>query len=266
MTGLADGVTSLATRPSRTSTSLNRPVGSDRRLDSVTVDLEAVRSAAHASDATVNDLVLAAVSGGLRDLLLSRGEDPSHLELHALVPVSTRSDELRGALGNRVTGIVAPLPLARSTSDGRLSSVRDAMARRKSRHDAEGTELLLEGLELLPPALLAMATKSIHRQPFVNVVVTNIPGPPVPLYFMGARMLEVVPIVPLARNLSVGIAILSYDGRLTLGFFADRDLWPDLGVLTGAVQSAFDDYTASTRPTPVRTAGPSRQKTKHSVA
>jgi hypothetical protein len=147
------------------------------------------------------------------------------------------------------------LPLRAATPSGQLALVRDAMARRKQRHDAEGTELLMEGLELLPPAVLAMATKAIHRQPFINVVVTNIPGPPLPLYFLGARMLEAIPIVPLAENLSIGIAILSYNGQLTLGFNADRNLWPDIEVLTDGVRSNFDVYTHAALGAPTALSG-----------
>lgn len=242
--GLLDGVTSFGSPASLHRSSLNQPVGDERRLDWATVPLEQVRATAHDHGATVNDVVLAAMAGGFRALLHHRHEGVAHRQLHALVPVSLRSDSEQLALGNRVSGIVAPLPLGRETPVQRLEAVRDAMARHKARHQADGTELLMEGIEMVPPALLPLASRIIHRQPLFDVVVTNVPGPPFPLYFLGARMLESIPVVPLGGNLTVGVAILSYDGQLTVGVFADRDQCPDLDVLMGGIRNSFDDLVS----------------------
>jgi WS/DGAT/MGAT family acyltransferase len=241
--GLADGVRTLASAPVRR-TSLTDPVGHRRRLAWVATDLASVRDAAHRREATVNDVVLAAVTAGLRDVLRSRDEDVEDLELHALVPVSTRTPDEHGSFGNRVSAIVAPLPVGTPEPDDVLTEIRDAMTQHKQRHQAQGTELLVEGLELVPPAVLAISSRAVHHQPIVDVVITNVPGPAAPLYFLGARLVEAVPIVPLAGNLSIGIAVLSYDGDLTLGFYADRDRWEDLEVLTDAVDRAFTAYAS----------------------
>ncbi len=249
--GLVEGVAALADPLGVLRSSVNVEIGPRRsHLQWVTVPLGDVRAAAHRRDATINDVVLAAVTGGFRQLLLSRGEDVEGRELQALVPVSTHVADQHGTYGNHVSGMVAPLPVGVATAADRLGLVAEAMARHKARHQAEGTELFVEGLELLPPALLSMVTRAIHHQPLFHVVVTNIPGPPLPLYFLGARMLDAVPLVPLGGNLDVSIGILSYDGQLTVGLFADRDTCPDLDVLTRGVRHDFDELLAAGPPTP----------------
>jgi len=226
-------------------TSLKQQVGTTRELQWVTVPLAEVRDTAHQLSATVNDVVLASVAGGLRELLLKRGESVSHLTLQCLVPVSMRSEDEHGALGNRVSAILAPLPVHEDAPLVRLSLVREAMLKHKERHEADGAELLVEGMELVPPALLALTCRAIHRQPLVDVVVTNIPGPPFALYFMGSKMLESIPIVPLGGNMTIGVAILSYDGDLTVGIHADGRANPDLDVLTDALRREFADLTTT---------------------
>lgn len=229
-------------RPDRhvAGSSLNRQVGYDRRLASVTVPLDEVKRTGRQFEATVNDVVLAAVAGGLRTVLEERGEPHDHLDMRALVPVSIRADDEHLALGNRVSALAGILPVSEPSAIERLGAAREAMADLKRHHQADGAELILEGIELLPPALLALTARVIHYQPLVNVVVTNIPGPPFPLYFLGARMLESVPIVPLGGNLTIGIAILSYDGNLTLGLHADRGAWEDLDRLAETVRDEFE--------------------------
>jgi len=139
------------------------------------------------------------------------------------------------------------LPVHEDAPLVRLSLVREAMLKHKERHEADGAELLVEGMELVPPALLALTCRSIHRQPLVDVVVTNIPGPPFALYFMGSKMLESIPIVPLGGNMTIGVAILSYDGDLTVGIHADGRANPDLDVLTDALRREFADLTTTLR-------------------
>ena len=197
---------------------MNAEIGPRRRhLQWVTVSLGDVRHAAHRRHVTINDVVLAAVAGGFRQLLLARGEPVADRQLQALVPVSTHGAADAGSYGNHVSGIVAPLPIGAETAGERLALVAEAMAHHKARHQAEGTELLVEGLELLPPGVLAAVTRTIHHQPLFHVVVTNVPGPPQPLYFLGSRLLDAIPVVPLGGNLDVSIGVLSYDGQLTIG-------------------------------------------------
>ncbi len=222
-------------------------VGEHRRLLRVSVPLDDLRDVGHAFSVTVNDVVLAGVTGALRRLLESRGESVDGVALHALVPVSIRADAEHLALGNRVSAMVAPLPVGEDTPLTRLLQVHHDMAERKAHHQADGNELLLETAELLPPTLTAVLARQIHHQPFVNVVVTNVPGPSFPLWFFGARMLETTPIVPLGGNLSIGIALLSYDGTLAVGLHGDPDTAPDLPVLAAALHDELADLRALVR-------------------
>lgn len=227
-------------------TSLNTvTVGRRRVLLPVNRSLGGVRSAAHAAGGTVNDAVLACVAGGVRSLLEHRGEDVADRVVRVLVPVSIRADEEHLALGNRVTALVAALPIGVASPVGRLHAVRDEMHRLKAGHAALGTELLLDGADHLPPALNHLILRGLHQQPFVNLVVTNIPGPQCPLYFMGAQMLEAIPVVPLAGNLSIGFAVLSYDGSLQIALHADRDACPDAHVVVEGMVASFDALEAA---------------------
>jgi WS/DGAT/MGAT family acyltransferase len=220
--------------------SLNRAtVGEHRRLTRVDVPLDDLRDVGSAFGVTVNDVVLAGVTGALRRLLESRREPVDRRALHALVPVSIRVDAEHLALGNRVSAMIAPLPVGEDAPLTRLLQVHHDMAERKAHHQAEGNEVLLETAELLPAAVSALVARQIHHQPFVNVVVTNVPGPSSPLWFFGARMLEATPIVPLGGNLTIGIALLSYDGTLAVGLHADADAAPDLPVLADALADEF---------------------------
>ncbi len=244
--GLVGGVSSLGDPRQVLRSSTNADIGPRRRhLQWVVVPLADVRDAAHRRQVTINDVVLAAVAGGFRELLSARGEAVADRHLQALVPVSTHGAADAGAYGNHVSGIVASLPIGADPASERLSRVAEGMAEHKASHQAEGTELLVEGLELLPPALLAALTRSIHHQPLFNLIVTNVPGPSSPLYFLGARLRDAIPLVPLGGNLDVSVGVLSYDEQLTLGFFADRDTCPDLGVLAQGVREGFDELLAS---------------------
>lgn len=237
----------------RSRTSLVAPVGSRRRLRSIERSLADVKSTGHRYGATVNDVVLAAVVGGVQALCRHRDEPMPH-ELNVLVPVSVRAVDEHGAPGNRVSGILASIPARVTDPVLRIAIVRERMAGLKRHHEALSTQLALEAMEVLPSVLLRSVSGVVHGQPFVDLVVTNVPGPPCPLYFLGAEMLESVPVVPLGGNLSVGIAALSYNGRLTLGIHADSASCPDVDVLVSGISAALDeligcsDESGSTRP------------------
>ena len=218
--------------------SINRPiVRRQRTLEAVTVSLAATRAAGAEAGATVNDVVLAAVAGGLRRLLARRGE-PLH-PARALVPVSTRAAAARGALGNAVAAIIVPLPVEEPDPLRRLQVVASAMRQRKAAGQADLTGLLLGLADRAPARVTAALARAVHHQPFVNLVVTNVPGSPVPLHLLGARLEEAVPIVPLARNLDLSVGILSYRDQLTFGFLADTARVPDLAVLAGGVEASL---------------------------
>jgi WS/DGAT/MGAT family acyltransferase len=221
--------------------SLNRPVGDHRRLEIVRQSLADIQHARIRLGGTVNDIVLAAVAGGVRQQLLARGDDVDGMLLNALVPVSVRAADEHGTLGNRVSALIAPLPVGAPDATARLRFAQDAIRSLRDRHEEAGTQFLLDLTAHAPPLLTGALSRLVHHQPFVNVVVTNVPGPQFPLYSMGAEMLDVWPIVPLAHNLSVGVAAFSYNGRLTIGLNADAVSCPDVDVLAKGIAASFDE-------------------------
>jgi WS/DGAT/MGAT family acyltransferase len=231
---VADGIVAPAS-------SLNGPVGPARRLSWVRADLESVKASGHARGGTANDVLLAAVAHGLRTLLLARGERPlPGAAIKAAVPVSLRDGHGDGALGNQVGAVLVRLPVGIADPVARLDAVIGAESRAKGSGEAELSKVLLSAADLLPEALVGSIARLSDRQPLTNVVVTNVPGPQIPLYFRGAKMLEAYPVVPLGGNLTVGVAALSYDGTLAVGLNADADAVPDLDVLRDGIAAGFE--------------------------
>jgi WS/DGAT/MGAT family acyltransferase len=187
---------------------------------------------------TLNDLLLTAVAAGVHDLLSARGEVMEGRQLQVLVPVGAdhHGDH---QLGNEISAMLVRLPIGAAPAVERLREVAGAERSRKEHGQAQATHLLLSSLNTLPPVAVSAGSRLMHRQPFANLVVTNVPGPAVPLYMLGARMLEVIPLVPLGGNLSVGVAALSYNGALTIGVFVDPHACPDADVLTGGINRCF---------------------------
>jgi diacylglycerol O-acyltransferase len=217
-------------------TSLDVEPGGRRRLAWTGAPLADVRAAGRWADATVNDVVLAAVAGGLRALLVGRGEPiPHNLALKAMIPVSEREVHDDASLGNQVTAILTPLPVGVADAGTRLDLVTAAMRRLKARHEADGFHAALRAADVLPMPLVRALVYGLEHQPLVNLVVTNVPGPPVPLYLLGARMLDAIPVVPLAANLSVGVAVLSYDGTLRICVNGDAEACPDVDVMAAGI-------------------------------
>jgi diacylglycerol O-acyltransferase len=229
--------------------SLNRPIGDTRQLLFVREQLEAVRAAGAPYGATVNDVVLAAVTSGLRALFLERDEPiPSDRVVKALVPVSVRTDGESMALGNRVGGLVAPLPVGIGDPHERLRRIAATMAALKASGEASTADRMLRAADLLPPSLAHLVARGLNHQPLVNMVVTNVPGPSFPLYAMGARMLEAFPIVPLGGNMTLEVAVLSYDGALNVSVTADRDACPDAATFARGIEHGFAALHASWTP------------------
>jgi WS/DGAT/MGAT family acyltransferase len=219
--------------------SINRPVGRHRRFLGVTVPLDDVKRVREAFGGTINDVVLAGIAGGLAPLLEARGELRPGLQLKVMCPVSVRVDDEQLALGNRVSAMIFPIPVGEPDPVARLAAVRATTAGLKERKQAVGASTLMDLTQYAAPTLLGLAARAAHHQRFFNVVSTNVPGPQIPLYCMGARMVEAYPMVPLSRNLGVGIAVLSYCGALHLGLLGDRDTVPDLDVLASGIEDAF---------------------------
>ncbi|MGZ4798687.1 MAG: WS/DGAT/MGAT family O-acyltransferase [Acidimicrobiia bacterium] len=219
-------------------TSINVTVGRRRRFEGVKVSLDDVKAIRKNLGGTVNDVVLAGVAGGLRRLFEARGDDLD-VRLRALCPVSVRDDTQRMQLGNRVSAMFVDLPIGEPDPVARLQAIRATTEDLKDREQAVGAAFLVDLTAFAAPTLLGLAARAAHRQPFFNLVITNVPGPQVPLYCMGARMLEAYPVVPLTRNLALGIAILSYCGQLHFGLYVDADALPDVAVLAGGLEDAF---------------------------
>jgi diacylglycerol O-acyltransferase len=227
------------------STPYNEPIGPHRRFSWVRADLADIKAIKNELGGTVNDVVLATVSGALGAHLRRRGRDTDGLKLKAMVPVSVRSDVERGALGNRVAAIMAPLPVWCQEPVARLDIVRQELRGLKSGGQAVGAQVLTELTAFAPPTIMDQAARLSARQRFFNLVVTNVPGPQFPLYLLGRRMLETFPMVPLAKNQALGVALLSYDGSINFGLVGDFDLLWDLEELAGDVRDSLGELAAA---------------------
>ena len=221
-------------------TSLNHPVGADRRLALIRGRLDPVKQIAHAYHATVNDVVLTAVAGGLRQLLASRGEDIDGLVQRAMVTISLHDEEPGQAQGNMPGWMMVPLPLGEPGPARRLELIAAETAARKHKARPQAGS----GIFRFAAGQRAWY-RHFPRQRSVNLVVTNVAGPPVPLYLAGARLLELFPMMPVMGNLTLVVAALSYAGQLNLTAVADRDGCPDLEVFAHGVHTALGDLTRS---------------------
>jgi WS/DGAT/MGAT family acyltransferase len=165
--------------------------------------------------------------------------------LKAMVPVSVRAETERGALGNRVATMWAPLPVGLEDPVEVFTEIAQAMRGLKESAQAVGAETLTQLADFAPPTIMSQAARLQARQRYFNLVVTNVPGPQVPLYLLGRELLAIYPVVPLARNQALGIAIMSYNGRLGFGLLADFDAMPDLDDVGTALRDAIADLSAA---------------------
>lgn len=224
--------------------SLNQPIGPHRRFETVLVELAEVKRIKNALGGTVNDVVLAAVAGGLRRLLKARGERVDDLVLRAMVPVSVRAEADRGALGNRVASMWAPLPVYEPDPRRRLEKITETMGDLKQSGQAVGAQVLASLGEYAPPTIVAQAARLVARQRAFNLVVTNVPGPQIPLYTLGRAMSDVYPVLPLADNTTLGVALLSYNGTIGFGLLGDYDTAPDLAVLAEGIEKSIAELSS----------------------
>jgi diacylglycerol O-acyltransferase len=220
-------------------TSLNHRIGSDRRLAPIRSNLHLAKVVAHASGATVNDMLVTAIAGGLRVLLLSRGERVDDLMLRAYVPVSLHGQQRGPARGNLDGMMAVPLPVGVPDPVRRLRLIAAATSERKKRHRVPGGALLRN------PTVQRAFLPLMARQRLANAYVANVPGPPMPLYLAGAQLLELFPVVPLIGNITLGVGALSYAGQFNITVVADRDACPDVDVFADGVRDALDDLAAS---------------------
>jgi len=219
----------------------NDSIGPHRRVAWLSFDLARVKAIKDALGGSLNDVVLAVVAGGLRSFLAMRGMDPDRLaHVRAAVPVSVRGNE-DGAAGNRVSAWIVALPISESDAWRRLTAVRVATDELKRSGVATGVQAITEVAELGGSNLLGWTLRVAGKMRPYDVVVTNVPGPPMPFYLMDAPMALAYPHLPLFERQGLGIALLSYAGRLSWGLIADWQLVPDLDELAGAVERAFDE-------------------------
>ena len=222
--------------------SLNRPIGPHRRWEMVSLDLEAVKAVRASLGGTVNDVLLAVVAGALRRLFEARDEPPP-AEVRALIPVSLRGNDSKGLSGNRVTAILCALPVGEPDAWKRLRTVAGEMKALKESGQAVGALAWTHLGDFAPPALLAQVARFQSTFRYMNLVVTNIPGPQEPIYLLGRKMLDWYPLVPLAQGQTLGIAIQSYDGKIGIGLLGDAEALRDLPVLAKAIPEALAELT-----------------------
>jgi diacylglycerol O-acyltransferase / wax synthase len=239
-----------ASRGTAPGSPLNVPISTQRRFAIARTELEDYRKIRTAHGCTVNDVVLSVVAGALRTWLLSRGEPvTSSSTVRAMVPMSVRgrpdvpSSTTTGSLGNRVSSFLVDLPVGEPSPVVRLHQVTHAMRENTAFTQSVGAEALVRIGGFAPPTLHALgarAASGISKRIF-NLVVTNVPGPQFPLYAAGARMLEMFPVVPLAKGQALSIGLTSYDGGVYYGLNGDRDAMADVDVLAGMVHESLDE-------------------------
>jgi diacylglycerol O-acyltransferase / wax synthase len=224
--------------------SLNGPTSPHRRWSWAQADLAEVRRVRDLLGGTVNDLVLAAVARGFRDLLAERGELGPDTVVRTMVPVSVRLPDEKGTLTNRVSAVFVTLPCGEPDAVRRLELIRVQSDALKASHQAIGPDVLTRALGLAPNVLAVAARVALRmRQPFVQTITTNVPGPPVPLYAMGRRLTSIRPYVPLAAGVRVSTAVVSYLDTLFFGITGDFDAMPDLEVLSRGIRRGFGELT-----------------------
>jgi WS/DGAT/MGAT family acyltransferase len=231
--GLAE--VARASLSSAPDTPLNVAISPHRRIAIAPASLDDFKLVKNHFGGTVNDVVLAVVAGALRDWLHSRGLRTEGLEMKACVPVSTRVAGDDGALGNQITQLIAPLPIHLADPVERLRAVSEAMAGIKESKQALGAELIAGAQDFAPPTILAQSSRMNFSTRFYNLLVTNIPGPQVPLFLLGRELEAMYPIAFLAGDRALAIAIMSYNGRMSFGLIGDLDAMADVEVVAEGI-------------------------------
>ncbi|MCP4037377.1 MAG: wax ester/triacylglycerol synthase family O-acyltransferase [bacterium] len=225
------GITSSATP-------LNGPLGPHRSFDWLDTPLEDIKAIRRGLHCSVNDVVLTIVTGAVRAYMIRRGLDPSTIEFKVSTPVSVRSEEERGQLGNRVSSWVLKLPIELERPVDQLEQIHETTRELKETNQALGVEMMMKVVEFTPASLLSLGSQSSSSP--VNTIVTNVPGPQIPLYMQGARMLACYPQVPLLEGMGLGFALMSYDGKICWGFNANPEVVPDLSDFVDLVTDSIE--------------------------
>jgi len=216
-------------------------VGPNRRFAMADSPVQRFKEIKNAAGGTVNDVVLATTAGALSKLLKARREPTRGRTLRAMVPVSVRSDAEKMALGNRVSMIFADLPVGPIDPVNRLHKITEITKDLKESMMAVGADSIINLGTYAPPTLHALAARLVSRGRWFNLVVSNVPGPQVPMYVAGARLLANYPIMPTAENVGLSIAVTSIAGTMGFGFTGDWDIMPDIDFLAASFEEAVDD-------------------------
>lgn len=231
--------------------SIEGPIGPHRIWCHTSTDLAEVKRIGKAHGATVNDVVLAAVTSGFRDLLAAHGDDPETAVVRSLVPVSVRGSDGAGVLDNRVSALLLELPVSFQDPLERLAAVKEAMSELKGSYMAEAAEVVTHVGNLAPPAMVGALTRMAMRAQYyvsqrsISTVTTNVPGPQFPLYCLGREMLESLPFVPIISGIRIGTAILSYNGTLAFGITGDWDTASDIDVLAEGIDAGIAELASA---------------------
>jgi WS/DGAT/MGAT family acyltransferase len=229
------------------STPLNVEIGPHRRYAVVRQQLSEYKEIKDALGGTVNDVVLTVVSGALARWLRSRGVRTEGLEMRALVPVSVRTQEQHGALGNQLTVMRGPLPVYIRDPVARLRFVKQAMDGLKESKQAVGAATLAAVNNLAPPTVLAQASRLNFSTRLFNLIVTNIPGPQLPLYVLGRELKDLFPLAFLPEHHALAVAIMSYNGGIDYGLLGDYDALPDIGLIAEGIEATLEELKAAAR-------------------
>lgn len=224
---------------------LNTEITPHRRIALTRAGLEDLKTIKNHYGTTVNDVVLAIVTGSLRNWLINRGVEVDELELRALVPVSVRAEDEHGTLGNRLAAMRGPLPVYEEDPVQRLEIVSAAMDGLKESKQALGAEVIARLNDFAPPTLLAQSGRLNFSTRLFNLLVTNVPGPQIPLFMLGRQMSEVFPIPFLAENHGLAIAVISYNGKVDFGLLGDFDALPDIELVSEGLNEALAELLAT---------------------
>ena len=230
---------------------LNAAISKDRTWSAAILSLERIKAIRRSVDATVNDVVLAICAGALRRYLAARDDLPEK-PLVAMVPTSVRTEDERGTMGNQVSAMLVSLATDVADPAERLRLIHGSAIASKVHHQAIGARTLSDYSQFIPFGLAGAGARLYTRmhlaeklRPIFNLVITNVPGPQVPLYVAGARLLAHVGAAPLFDGMGLILAIFSYAGSLTVGATSSREIMPDVDLFTGYLKTALDELEAA---------------------
>jgi diacylglycerol O-acyltransferase len=224
-------------------TPLNGRVGPHRTFDWVSCRLDDLKSMRKGLGCSINDIVLTVVTGAVREYLLAKGVDVNVVEFKVSTPVSVRKEKDHGELGNNVSSWIIALPISEADPKRQLETIHETTEYLKETNQAIGVQMMTQIQEWTPSTLLSLGAQSMSGP--INTIVTNVPGPQVPLYFHGARLRAIYPAVPLMEGMGLGIALTSYAGTMGIGFNCDPDIVADLDRFVLHFKEALEKVAAA---------------------